>query len=86
MRRPLALASATFFALIAAGRGAAAAPDLPVERDPPLVYKAPPPARSVAKVNPVRLSNPPKETEPPHPPKDAELFRRFLEWLKTQPR
>jgi hypothetical protein len=42
----------------------------------PLVYKAPPP-QSVRDDSPRHLPNPPKEND---------LFRQFLEWLKTQPR
>ena len=77
MSRRLTLAGATFFALVAAGSGTAAALYLPVHKDHPLAYKALPPAQSVPRANPIHLSNPPKE---------SDLFRRFLEWLKSQPR
>jgi hypothetical protein len=77
MNRRLTLVGATLFALVAAGPGTATALYLPVHKDHPLIYKALPPAQSVRKANPIHLPNPPKE---------SDLFRRFLEWLKTQPR
>jgi hypothetical protein len=64
----------TIFALVAAGPSAADAYPL-VYKDRPLVYKALPPTRSVPKPNAIHLPNPPKEND---------LFRRFLEWLRTQ--
>jgi hypothetical protein len=39
----------------------------------PLVYKAPPAARLVSHPDSIRWLNPPREND---------LFRRFLEWLK----
>jgi hypothetical protein len=77
MRRRLALVGATLLALVAAGPGTAAALYLPVHKDHPLVYKAMPSAQPVPKANPIRLQNPPHE---------SDLFKRFLEWLKTRPR
>ena len=88
MRR---LACVTLFALVAAGPSTADAlyplvykdhplvyKDHPlVYKDHPLVYKALLPTQSVPKPNPIQSPNPPKEND---------LFRRFLEWLRTQPR
>ena len=55
MSRRLALVGATFFALVAAGPGAAVALYLPVHKDHPLVYKAMRPAQPVPKANPIHL-------------------------------
>jgi hypothetical protein len=77
MRRRLTLVGATLFVLVAIGPGTAAALYLPVHKDHPLVYKALPAAQSVSKTNPIHLPNSPKE---------IDLFKRFLEWLRTQPR
>jgi len=74
MRR---LACVTLFALVAAGPSTADALYPLVYKDHPLVYKALLPTQSVPKPNPIQSPNPPKEND---------LFRRFLEWLRTQPR
>ena len=74
MRR---LACVTLFALVAAGPSTADALYPLVYKDHPLVYKALLPMQSVPKPNPIQSPNPPKEND---------LFRQFLEWLRTQPR
>jgi hypothetical protein len=76
MSRRLALVGATLFAVVAAGRGTAIALYLPVHKDHPLVYKVMRPAQPVPKANPIHLQNPSNQ---------SDLFKRFLEWLKTQP-
>lgn len=72
----LLLGSVTLFAFVAAGPVTLAAPNGPnASTEAPLVYKTLPPTQ-LPKANPVRLRNPPNEND---------LFREFLEWLKTQP-
>jgi hypothetical protein len=91
MRQRLASVGAALFALVAAGPSTAAA--LPVDKGPPLVFKALPSTRSVLKANPTNLPNPPK-AHLPNPPKEipketskeTELFKQFREWLRTQRR
>jgi hypothetical protein len=87
MRQRLASVGVTLFVLVAPGPGTAAA--LPFDKDRPLVYKALPLTRSVPKANPANLPNPLKEhllNPPKETPKETELFRQFLDWLRRQPR
>jgi hypothetical protein len=76
MSRRLVL-GATLFALVAICPGTAAALYLPVYKDHPLVNRAMPPVQLVPKANSIHLENPPNA---------SDLFKRFLEWLKTRPR
>jgi len=77
----LVLVGVTLFAFVAAGSATPAASDplvykaAPSTSAAPLVYKAPPPAQPIARPNPVRLRS---------PASDNDLFRQFLEWIKTQ--
>jgi hypothetical protein len=72
----LALIGVTLFAVVASSRGAAAALSLPVHKDHPLIYKAMRLAQPVPKAKPILLQDPSNQ---------SDLFKRFLEWLKTQP-